>query len=432
MAILLIGDRAPAEYEAVRSALAGEHDVVVAGDVGHAFALLRTGGWSLAVLDDDEAALDRVLEVAGATPVVVVLPRPTLSATLDALEAGARDVHAPPLSAERLRDLALPVEVAADPGQAPVSAAASLMGESAAMLDVYRAVARAAASDLPLLLVGEAGTGKELLARVVHERSGRAAGPFVAVNCAAIPPQLLAAELFGSDPSGSGSGGKRGWIARADGGTLFLEDVGALPGALQQRLQRLLETGELEAAGAVAGARAMDVRLIAATDVDLQDAVLRQRFRPELYDRLAEARIDVPPLRERGSDVRLLARHLLSTLRGGSPAAAWTIEDAALDALERYSWPGNIRQLRTVLARAVAVADGPILRISHLPAEVLAPPAEGPAQAGEFLPLAEMERRHIERALALTGGHLGQAARLLGIHRNTLRRKLEAYQLPRR
>lgn len=433
MSILVIGSRAPAEYAALRRELEGEHEVVVAEDRATGRTRLAEQRWSLVVLDTGDAGhLSDLLAAAGSSPVLVVLVHPTLQATLDALEAGARDVHAPPLRAERVRDLASRDLVLAAPPDDGAPASALIVGESPAMLDVYRSVARAATSDLPVLLVGEAGTGKELLARVIHERSGRAEEAFVAVNCAAIPAHLLEAELFGGGvPAGGAGSGKVGWIARAEGGTLFLEEIGSLPGSLQVRLQRMIQTGQLAPAGAES-TRPVDVRLIAASDVDLQDAVLRQRFRGDLYYALAATRIDVPPLRAREGDVALIARHLLRELAGETHGSVREIEAAALGALERYDWPGNIRQLRAVLARALAIADGPILRISQLPPDIVEPAAGRRPTSGEFLPLAELERLHIEEALALTGGHLGQAARLLGIHRNTLRRKLEAYQLPER
>lgn len=423
MSILVIGNRAPTEYAAIERELSGEHRVVVAADAVAAGGLLRERRWALVVLDDDPAALPGVLEQAGAAPVVMVLTRPSLRATLDALEAGARDVHAPPLRADRLRDLAARGEVVTEERRAePEPASSLIVGESPAMLDVYRSLARAAASEQPVLFVGEAGTGKELLARVVHERSSRSGGPFVAVNCAAIPGHLLEAELFG-DVEGTVSG-KLGWFARAAGGTLYLEEIGSLPGALQVRLHQVVQRGHPGAGGTP------DVRVIAASDADLQDAVLRQRFRGDLYYLLAAIRIDVPPLRDRGGDVALIARQMLNELAGGRLGAIRDIEPAALEALQRYTWPGNLRQLRAVLSRALAIADGPMLRVSHLPAEIVEPASARRPMAGEFLTLAELERLHIEEALALTGGHLGQAARLLGIHRNTLRRKLEAYQLP--
>jgi len=422
MSILVIGTRAPDEYAALERELAGEHGVVVAPDVARGRMLLGKPDWALVVLDGGEFVRRDMLDAARDVPVVAVLARPTLEATLNALEAGVRDVQAPPLRADRLRDLAAARTAGSDAEPAdPPPASALIVGESAVMLEVYRGVARAASLDVPVLLVGEAGTGKELFARVIHERSGRAGGPFVAVNLAAIPGHLLEAELFGGSPGAEP--GKLGWIGRAQGGTLYLEELGALPGSLQTRLQRLVQPGRPAVS---AGA---DVRVIAASDVDLQDAVLRQRFRGELYYAFAGMRIDVPPLRERGDDVRLIARHLLRELAGEAKGSVRDIDASALDVLQRYTWPGNIRQLRAVLARALAIADAPILRVSHLPPEIVEPAVARSSRPGEFMPLAELERRHIQEALKLTGGHLGQAARLLGIHRNTLRRKLEAFQL---
>ncbi len=433
MAILFITSRG-ATYPELEAQLDGAHELVFARDVAAARAEVGRGEWALVVVDQEltEDAATELIQAVSPTPVVLVHAKPTLRFTLAALRAGARDVLTRPLSAARLLELATPPGPAARLEPA-ATATESVIGESPAMLDAFRSAVRASASELPVLIVGETGTGKELLARVIHENSARAAGPFVTVNCAAIPAHLLESELFGHEAGALADtfGRRIGRMQRADGGTLFLDEVGSLALPLQARLVRLLQTSQAEAIGAES-AQALDVRLIAATHVPLDESVGRQRFRPDLYYALAGVRMDLPPLRERGRDIELLAAHFVAELSAEARRSVRRIEPAALERLRRFSWPGNLRQLRAVLARAVMVADGETLRISHLPAEIVGAPPRSRAPSGEFIPLAELERRHIEEALALTGGHLGQAARLLGIHRNTLRRKLEAYQLPQK
>ncbi|HKP76546.1 MAG TPA: sigma-54 dependent transcriptional regulator, partial [Longimicrobiaceae bacterium] len=276
------------------------------------------------------------------------------------------------------------------------------------------------------LIQGESGTGKELLARIVHENSRRARGPFVAVNCAAIPETLLESELFGHERGAfTGAATRRlGRFERASGGTLFLDEVGDMSPTMQAKILRALQEHEIERVGGDTPVR-VDVRVVAATNRDLEAEVAAGRFREDLYYRLAVVVVHLPALRERGGDVDLLAGRFMDAFAAehGRPVRALSPEAAAR--LRAYAWPGNVRQLRNVIERAVLVADGEVLRAEHLPPEVLNA-AEGPGGDGDgaFLPLRELERRHIRRALDLTGGNLGDTARLLGIHRNTLRQKL--------
>jgi DNA-binding NtrC family response regulator len=309
-------------------------------------------------------------------------------------------------------------------------AVASFLGESVrlrAALKVARQVSRSTAT---VLVHGESGTGKELLARIIHDESDRARGPFVAVNCAAIPETLLESELFGHEKGAfTGAAQRRvGRFERSSGGTLFLDEVGDMSPAMQAKILRALQEEEIERVG---GDRPIpvDVRVIAATNRDLEAEVAAGRFREDLYYRLAVVVIHLPPLRERGDDVELLARHYLEHFARKHGRGVHELDEGALELLRSHPWPGNIRQLRNVVERALLMAEGPVLLPEHLPNEVrLGVPRAGSAPAygaeGELLPLRELEHRHIRRALALARGNLGATAELLGIHRNTLRQKL--------
>jgi DNA-binding NtrC family response regulator len=352
------------------------------------------------------------------------------------------------------------------------------IGESGRMLSAVKTIARVADSTATVLLHGESGTGKELFARLLHEKSARSAAPFVALNCAAIPEALLESELFGHEKGAfTGAVGRKvGRFERADGGTLFLDEVGDLSLGAQAKVLRALQEREVERVGGE-GVLHVDVRVVAATNKDLAREVALGRFREDLYYRLAVVVLTLPPLRERGDDIRLLAEHCVARFACAHRRATRAISREALALMAAYPWPGNVRQLNNVLERAVLLADGPVLLPAHLPAEIRAPvhglhgvgssmaatpmqtpstglphyglssyglpnaglpgyglptqaePASvaGAGPAASLLPLGELERRHIAHALALTGGHLARAAELLGIHRNTLRRKLQEY-----
>ena len=315
-------------------------------------------------------------------------------------------------------------------GAAPLTAVASFLGDSVrlrAALKVARQVSRSTAT---VLVHGESGTGKELLARVIHDESDRARGPFVAVNCAAIPETLLESELFGHEKGAfTGAAQRRvGRFERASGGTLFLDEVGDMSPAMQAKILRVLQEEEIERVGGDRPVR-VDVRVVAATNRDLEVEVAAGRFREDLYYRLAVVVIHLPPLRERGGDVELLARHYLEHFARKHARAVHELDDGAVELLCAHPWPGNIRQLRNVVERALLMADGPVLLPEHLPNEVrLGGPRTGAGSPhgteGQLLPLRELEHRHIRRALALARGNLGATAELLGIHRNTLRQKL--------
>ncbi|MCB2186878.1 MAG: sigma 54-interacting transcriptional regulator [Deltaproteobacteria bacterium] len=310
-----------------------------------------------------------------------------------------------------------------------------VVGESPDMQEAKRVAVQAAATDLAVLITGETGTGKEVFAHAIHQMSSRRRGPFVKVNCAAIPQDLFESELFGYEAgafTGASHKGKPGKFELADGGTIFLDEVGDLPRPLQVKLLRVIQEQEVERLGGNRTLR-LDFRVIAATNRDLKDLMTRQAFRQDLYYRLNIFHLETPALRTIAQDIPRIAYHLLSQMQRERSAPAPRIDPAAMARLTAHQWPGNVRELQNVLARAAAAAGpGPILA-AHLPLDFLEDRPAGAAPPGQPQPLKQemalAERRVIERALRFTGGNRAQAARLLGIHRTGLYQKLRAYGL---
>ncbi|HET9553951.1 MAG TPA: sigma-54 dependent transcriptional regulator [Anaeromyxobacteraceae bacterium] len=301
-----------------------------------------------------------------------------------------------------------------------------MVAESPAMRAVLASAAAMAASDAPIVLLGETGTGKEVLAHALHATSPRAGRPFVAVNCGALPAELMESELFGH-LRGAFSGAvadKAGLFEEADGGTILLDEIGDLPLALQVKLLRVLQDGEVRRVGATRAA-AVDVRVLAATHHELRALVEQGRFREDLYYRLQVFSLALPPLRARREDVMPLARQLLQL--EGRPARAFSREAEA--ALLRHPWPGNVRELSNAVRHGAALARGELVELDHLPEPVRRPSAAPDRPPGSVRrSLAEVEREHLLAVLAACEGRQAEAARVLGIARNTLWRKLEAYR----
>ncbi len=307
-----------------------------------------------------------------------------------------------------------------------------IVGAEAGLAPVMERLGLVAGLDVPVLLLGETGSGKEVVARAIHTRSRRAAGPFLRVNCGAIAPGLIDSELFGHE-RGSFTGAlaeRRGWFERADQGTLFLDEIGELPLEAQVRLLRVLQDHTLERVG---GHRpvSVDVRIVAATHRDLRGLIAEGRFREDLWYRIAVFPIDLPPLRDHIEDVPALANHfaLRAATRFGTPPRLPSQED--LDLLVAYAWPGNVRELIAVIERAVILGNGARLEVAKaLGAAPSAPTGARPAPAGadeSFATLDQAVARHIEAALARTRGRIegrGGAADLLGINPHTLRARM--------
>lgn len=305
----------------------------------------------------------------------------------------------------------------------------AIIGESPAMKEIFRLIERAGPSDRAILIQGESGTGKELVAEALHRASQRFERPLVAVNCAALPETLLESELFGHE-KGSFTGAvaaKQGLFEAADGGTLFIDEIGEMPGALQAKLLRVLENGALRRVGSIQE-RKVDVRLLAATNRNLSDEIKAGRFREDLFYRINVMSLELPPLRERQGDVELLVDHFLGD--------DWHIEDDALSALNRYPWPGNVRQLNNVLERAKILADDDVIRLKDLPKEVIMGASATPLAAPPILPaspatddLNSFQKQKVLAVLKRESFNKAKAARALGISRRKLYRLLEKYGL---
>jgi DNA-binding NtrC family response regulator len=312
-----------------------------------------------------------------------------------------------------------------------------VVGADAGLAPVIERVGQVAPLDVPVLVLGETGSGKEVVARAIHSRSRRAAGPFLRVNCGAIPSGLIDSELFGHE-RGSFTGAiaeRRGWFERADRGTLFLDEIGELPLEAQVRLLRVLQDHTLERVG---GHRAVsvDVRIVAATHRDLRGLIAEGRFREDLWYRIAVFPIDLPPLRDHIEDMPALANHfaLRAAARFGTPPRIPSPED--LDLLVAYSWPGNVRELIAVIERAVILGDGARLEVAKaLGAAPPTSPRVSPTAAAEGEPFEPLDRavaRHIEAALVRTRGRIegrGGAAELLAINPHTLRARMRKLAL---
>ncbi len=316
-------------------------------------------------------------------------------------------------------------------------AADNLLVRSPRMREVLETVRAAAESDSTVLFQGESGTGKEVFAQALHRFSPRAGRPFIAVNCGAIPATLLEADLFGHEKGAfTGATARRiGKFERAQRGTLFLDEIGTLPLDLQTRLLRAIQEREIERVGG-SGPIAVDFRLLAATNRDLAKAVEAGTFRDDLYYRLKVISIKLPPLRERREEIPALAAHFLSR-RVKNIENLPRIDESVMACFTSYDWPGNIRELENAIEHAVVLSRGGAIQLHHLPEELRgrksgATPAAAPPAEDAFGSLEDAKRRHIEEALRRCGGRREEAARLLGIHRNTLRGLITRYGLATR
>jgi two-component system, NtrC family, response regulator AtoC len=304
-----------------------------------------------------------------------------------------------------------------------------IVGEHPVMEKLHGLIAQVARTSTTVLITGESGTGKELVARAIHRNGPRREGPFVAVNPAAIVESLIESELFGHE-RGAFTGAhqrKLGKFELAQGGTLFLDEIGTLRAEVQAKLLRVLQEREIERVGGTRSIK-IDVRVIAATNTNLKDAVSRGTFREDLYYRLNVVPIVVPPLRERAQDVPLLAEHFLRRDTRDFNKRIEGLSPEAVAALQAYRWPGNVRELENVIERCVVLAEGPVIQLNDLPLDVLLPQQATRVRAAEALPLNEatdqFERQIVLRVLERVGWNLTEAGRILAIHRNSLRVKL--------
>ena len=416
-----------------------------APDLPRAARQLSGGHWDVvfAILGDrpdEELAwwVDTMRGVNGAPRLLAAAERPTMGLVLRAEKLGILDLLSLPLRREEVRRALRGLQSAAVEVPLPLPAAEpqpvgdyALVGQSPAMLEVYKLIARVAGSAATVLIQGESGTGKEVVARALHLNGPRADGPFVAVNCAAIPENLLESELFGHE-KGAFTGAvtrKIGRFEQATRGTLFLDEVADMSLALQAKILRAVQERVVERLGGTETIP-IDVRLIAATNRDLREAIAQGRFREDLYYRFAVVTIQLPRLVDRGDDLLLLTAYFARLFGERYTKTIDAISDRGVELLRNHNWVGNVRELRNVIERAVIVAADNVLRVEHLPEELRGESTETrERQTGGLPSLAEVEARHIARVLAHTGGQVGAAASILGIHRNTLTRKIKEYGL---
>ncbi len=404
-------------------------------------------------------AVDRIHEIDSRLPVIFITAGDGSEVAIEAMKRGAFDYLLKPLDLPQLQDLveqalesrrfmSVPVTMVDDAAAQPASGDV-LIGCSERMLRVYKAVGRIAAQDVTVLIRGESGTGKELIARAIYQHSKRSKGPFLAVNCAALTDTLLESELFGHEKGAFTGADQRhiGKFERCHGGTIFLDEVGDMSPLVQSKVLRVLQEQEFERVGGSETIKA-DVRIIAATNRDLERMVDEEEFRSDLFYRLNGFTIQLPPLRERGDDIRLLLEHFFPRFARQFGKDLQSVAPGVLDVLYRYPWPGNVRQFQSVLKQAILQSTGPTLIPEFLPLEIRnfdasteqSEDAEGlpPSDLKKLVDtclrsnstdtyadaLLMMERYVITRCLRHAGGNQSKTARILGITRGSLRNKI--------
>ena len=408
--------------------------------------------------------LRKLRELDPRLTIIMMTAYGTTQTAIEAMKLGAYDYVLKPLDVPKLKTLiAAALKHARDMRQVvsyqPLLTredyAEGIVGKSEAMQQVFKLIGQVSMSDATVLITGESGTGKELVARAIYHHSKRTDQPFMAINCAAIPENLLESELFGHEKGAfTGAAERRiGKFEQCDQGTIFLDEIGDMPPATQTKILRVLQNGEFQRVGGNQTLQ-VDVRVIAATNKDPDRLVAEKRFREDLYYRLNVVRIYLPPLRDRREDISVLADYFLQKINKPRQASAKIkgISPQALEVLQKYNWPGNVRELENAIERAAVVAHGETLMLDYLPAEVreprtvVVPPEDVNAAIdaavrplftlarndSKLKIMAAVERELIIRALAETGGNQVQAAKLLGTTRATLRKRIEKFGITRR
>jgi DNA-binding NtrC family response regulator len=415
--------------------------------VNEALNLLTTEVFDVVLTDiglDEMSGLDlceRILGIKPDTVVIVVTGQATMESAIESMRVGAFDFLVKPVDpkllalsvARALKHRRLTEEVKTLRESTGRVAPGALIGESPSMKRVYDLLHRVAASDASVLIHGETGTGKELIARAIHSQSPRKSGPFVAINCAAVPPTLLESELFGHARGAftDAKTSRHGLFVEATGGTLFLDEIGEMPMEVQPKLLRALQERKVRPVGESTEVH-FDARLVVATNRDLESAVYEKRFREDLFYRINVVKIELPPLRERGSDVLALSSHFLDKFakQSGKPTLSLSVQ--AAERLTSYDWPGNVRELENCMERAVALSRFDQIVVEDLPEKIRAYRTDRFVVAADdpidVVTMDELERRYLLRVLKLVGGNKSRAAQMLGLDRRTLYRKLERYE----
>ncbi|MCX7626281.1 MAG: sigma-54 dependent transcriptional regulator [Candidatus Sumerlaeaceae bacterium] len=479
---LLVVDDEPDVIFSFRRLLGKEYEILEANSGDEAVKVVEAEDPEVVVMDvrmkglDGIEALRQIRQISPRTVVILMTAYGTTQSTIEAMKLGAFDYVLKPFEIDHLRQiLAHAVRAALDmrrvvryqrPSEPERWEKDDIVGLSRPMQEVYKLIGRVAPSDLPVLIVGESGTGKELVARAIYQHSNRKEKPFLAINCAAIPDQLLESELFGYE-RGAFTGAampKPGKLEVCDGGTIFLDEIGEMPLATQKKLLRVLESGEIEKVGSTRATR-VDVRVIAATNRDLEALVAREEFRSDLYYRLKVVEIRMPPLRERREDIPLLVDYFLEIASRELLREKPQLTSDAMEVLQEYHWPGNVRELENLIKNTLIRHPTRVLNASEIVGQLgstsvakpvgdisMAASAEPEVLPGPGLddvhvraifekikdshPLPPgfdtfdlIERRLLELALRHCRGNKSQAARLLGISRNTVRKRVEKYGL---
>ncbi|MFL6216142.1 MAG: sigma-54-dependent transcriptional regulator [Blastocatellia bacterium] len=440
MKVLVVDDEEVLR-ELVRDAMViQEYDVYTAASGREALALGREHDFDLIFSDvvmDGLSGFDVLKafrgELHSQAEIILMTGQASVEAAIEAVQHGANDYICKPFSISVLQAIANAVEQRRYPSKLiPVEALkspqAEILGNSPATIEVVKTAARVAVTDLPVMIRGESGVGKELIARLIHRRSPRADRPFVAVNCGALPDTLLESELFGH-VRGAFTGAestRRGLFEEADGGTLLLDEVTETSAQFQVKLLRVLQEGEFRPLGTNAKKR-VNVRVIAATNRDPQALVEQGLFRQDLLYRLQGVSIMLPALRERREDVRTMALAFLSQYALGNRRLSVTKD--AMVALERYRWPGNVRELKHLMQRLAALSSG-IIRLEDLPSEIVSTPRVASVMnevipEGELPTLEQLESSYLLRVLSAVGGNKSRAAQVMGVDRKTLYRMIE-------
>jgi two-component system nitrogen regulation response regulator GlnG len=462
MPVVLVVDDEPAIQHAFRRAFrSGPISLRSAGTAAEALEIIEGDRPDVVVLDirlPDATGLStfqKVRRIDARIPVILITGHGTTDLAIEAIKEGAYEYLLKPLELAPLRELIDRAVRSSEQMRTPAAmpevepappASDLLLGRSDAMQEVYKAIGRVARQDVTVLLLGESGTGKELVARAVYQHGPRADRPFLAINCAAIPENLLESELFGHE-QGAFTGADRqriGKFEQADGGTIFLDEVGEMSPLTQAKMLRVLQERAFERVGGEETIRT-NIRIIAATNADLEKLVEEGRFRRDLYFRLNVFTIHLPPLRERGDDLQILVDHFVRRFERELGRPVHGVAPESREILRAYPWPGNVRELQSVLKQSLLLMRGSVLLPESLPDNLTAAP-EGAARAGGVFDwdrfvadriatgtealydecLARMEWEVLVRVLRHTGGNQLQAARILGITRGNLRTKMRA------
>jgi two-component system nitrogen regulation response regulator GlnG len=485
--VLIIDDEKDVHYSFRRLLEKEPLEILSAESGDEGVRLARKSAPDLIVMDirmGHTSGLDTLKELRQHNPkqvVIMMTAYGTSQTAIEAMKLGAYDYVLKPFDIPHLKQLlseALAAaqamkQIVAFPTKAPEEKSQTIVGNSPAMQQVYKLIGQVAPTNTTILITGESGTGKELVARAIYQNGSRVNKPFIAINCAAIPENLLESELFGHEKGAfTGALAQRiGKFEQCDGGTLFLDEIGDMPLTTQTKILRVLQEGEISRVGNNQSIKT-DVRIIAATNKDLWQAVQRKEFREDLFYRLNVVRLNLPPLRERATDVPILVAYFLNKFRLKQPTGPSQIADEALAAIQRHTWPGNVRELENCIQRAMVLASGNTITLANLPEEIArgsrAPVAEPVLPVGAPIPppadpllagapdanrndlaraveilfefarrekeklLPAVERELIRRALAETSGNQVQAAKLLGMTRATLRKRVDKFGIQKR